>query len=49
MEEDREREKEYRQTDIKKERRGEETENHLCFPCRTLNTLGICGIVVSVL
>lgn len=45
------REKEYRQTDkqtdIKKESRGKETENQLCLPCRTLNTLGICGIVYS--
>lgn len=38
-----------RQTDIKKERRGKERENQLCLPCRTLNTLGICGIVVTIL
>lgn len=53
MEEDRERERKNtdkqtdKQTDRKKESRGKETENQLCLPCRTLNTLGICGIVYS--
>lgn len=51
MKEDRERERTQtdKQTDIKKESRGKETENQLCLPCRTFNTLGICGIVVSII